>query len=797
MVTRTKKLSESVEEHVLRGLQKVQSSLDTNPDGKYRHARGPYLMVTGCENWKTRSLLWTQEALVILYQRAQRAHSTGDQLKVTNLSTAIGAAIIRDIQNEGGKIQDTVDNQLFIGDFFIGGLVAEDLIEVTRRPGSVTSPYVVELLHVRMPEVLLRATATSKPKSITSLMDNNGYPYIKRWGGKDRIKEFEKMVADQVPHIQALDRLRQQSWCVNQDVLKVVLQSTSLLITKEVVLVDSEKKPQRVSLDEVHKRKYSKYRWYKKDLAEGEEYAPFLGNADPVIQQIRSRNVEVCLTLEKAVEVAKLDTFYQEYSCDWRGRMYCNESFFQYQGGDVARGLFLFGEGKKYDKTGLYYLKIHVANCYAVSLDVKTLPLYLKSRDEYIKAAEESQIPTVGLDKLTLDDRALWVDNNPEIVSQTTALDLKADSPVLFLAACIELQNALKDPEYVGRLPIPLDGSNNGWQHLARISMDAEAGALVSLTDSVLQKDFYVAVAKEILKHHREYFESKGMTEMKHIRKWLKRAVMVRAYSAGWEKILDILWKDAQTEGFHTKFKITKSECSNVSHWVIDAIKVVCNGPLNLTTLLQSIAAYETRSGSRYNGMRWVTASGFPVYYSEPMLVDRYIKATIPNCARINHVVKAQQFKGIKQEDGTYLTTNEVVLDINAYASGIAPNYVHSNDAAHLALTASAFKGSFGAVHDSFATHANDIPDLNTAIREKFSEMYEGYGDVALDEKGTPTKTGYELLINSLADSGIWEYSKTNKRGTKTVCFKDCIPRYTSDNRLDTTAVLTSKYFFS
>ena len=443
------------------------------------------------------------------------------------------------------------------------------------------------------------------------------------------------MVEDQVPHIQALDRLRRQSWEINQDVFAIVRDKFDSLITRTIQLVDTDGVIHEVSIDQPFKRKYpaSKFFWYKEGKT---KFVPFLGDKDPVVQKLRSKNADAHLTMRKASAVAELGIFYQEYSCDWRGRMYCNESFFQYQGSDVARGLFLFGTGQVYSAAGIRALKIHIANCYASSLDIEGLPEYLDARADYIDAAEVAQLSTVSLDKLTLGDRVKWVDANLDFIRTNREILDAADKPISFLAACIELDKALLDdgqinPEFVGRLPIPLDGSNNGWQHLARISMDAQAGELVSLTNSKLQNDFYVAVAQEVLKHHREFFASKGMTKMKHIRKWLKRAVMVRAYSAGAAKIAENLWTDASTEGFNEMFDIVESECMGVSHWVIAAIKVVCSGPLGLTKLLQSIAAFETRDEARFNGMQWTTPSGFPVHYVSQLMTDKYIKASIPN----------------------------------------------------------------------------------------------------------------------------------------------------------------------
>jgi DNA-directed RNA polymerase len=62
--------------------------------------------------------------------------------------------------------------------------------------------------------------------------------------------------------------------------------------------------------------------------------------------------------------------------------------------------------------------------------------------------------------------------------------------------------------------------------------------------------------------------------------------------------------------------------------------------------------------------------------------------------------------------------------------NSIAPNFVHSQDAAHLMLTvqASVAEGilDFAAIHDSFGTHAARSADFARLIREAFVELYAG-----------------------------------------------------------------------
>ena len=89
----------------------------------------------------------------------------------------------------------------------------------------------------------------------------------------------------------------------------------------------------------------------------------------------------------------------------------------------------------------------------------------------------------------------------------------KAEKPVSFLACCKEFC-ALWDTEaeggvYTTNLPIPIDGSNNGWQHLAAISKDEHAGKLVGLVPVEIPQDFYVQTAKALKARMPEWFKSR------------------------------------------------------------------------------------------------------------------------------------------------------------------------------------------------------------------------------------------------------------------------------------------------
>ena len=110
-------------------------------------------------------------------------------------------------------------------------------------------------------------------------------------------------------------------------------------------------------------------------------------------------------------------------------------------------------------------------------------------------------------------------------------------------------------------------------------------------------------------------------------------------------------------------------------------------------------------NGSRT--IRWTTPSSFPVRY-ECFQWDTFKCRSTLNGKRINHTIRVK-------------TQNP---NIRGYMSGISPNYIHSMDASHMALIIDEWGGDFGAIHDSFSTHACDVDNLLEVTKSTFVGMY-------------------------------------------------------------------------
>jgi len=200
---------------------------------------------------------------------------------------------------------------------------------------------------------------------------------------------------------------------------------------------------------------------------------------------------------------------------------------------------------------------------------------------------------------------------------------------------------------------------------------------------------------------------------MKAIRKGIaKRGSMTRAYSAGQKKIAENMFYDCKTEGYHKKYRISKDDCDKLSKNLILAINDTCVGPLKTMKFLQKITDYVLESGETC--LQWTTPSGFPVLYEVWKQKNLTLRSTIGGLGQIGHSIKIP----VITKEGNAIPCRR------SFASGCSPNFVHSMDAAHMAKVIESFPGSFGAVHDSFSTHACEVDKLLEHTKWQFAMMY-------------------------------------------------------------------------
>lgn len=699
------------------------------------------------------------------FMRTSESDSTAT-CKLTAVSAAIGRQLILK-----SKTESRLYEQLSLGDLVLEALYKTEYINIYRpdsikqiewdewhknhpttgpRPESRT-PYMVESgpeWHkiAKLPAVeikkFLEHTTFQPIKPIDLLFQANSSPVIKHWGYSDII-EFQTLL--QEPFVRALDKLQSTGWVIDGDILKAVKDNKNFFVQDTLEVYDSDGvvydycifgnndslpsdliwndapfNPSRGNKT-VEKKYYSDLRRAvnKKKTPQKEidklqkkyDEAAIDWNARLVLLKNRSKFDSYTMTVKKADALLN-SVFYQYLDCDYRGRFYYKESYLNFQGKDIERGMLKFAEEKAVTEIGLRYLAIHTANSYNKSYEIHELPDWLTT--DYSAHLKEQGLDSISVDKMTLDDRVLWVENNWDLIVSTwnDRVIHDCEKPVMFLACCKELVQIIDEGRRTTQMPIPIDGSNNGWQHLAAMSKDRQAGELVGLIPTDIQKDFYVETAKALIARMPDWFEEKQMP-MKDIRKGIsKRGSMTRAYSAGPLAIALNMYADVYQEGFHSKYGITMTDCNNLAHKLTRAIDDVCPGPLETMAFLQALAEHIIVS-EKYAYITWTTPSGFPVRYENYVQDDVKFRNTISGIGQIGHVGKEYR-----------LIYGEKIASKGGFASGISPNFVHSMDAAHLALIVDYWGGTIATVHDSYATHMGDIPELLDITKDVFVNMY-------------------------------------------------------------------------
>ena len=620
------------------------------------------------------------------------------QAKLTPVSISIGKNIMRTVTCSR-EFQD--DTFVKLGDFFIEGFFNCDYIDVIVPFKWTSNPITIKPTPAWNEEIeidtrrYIRGLYTSQPGKLklvqeTQWEDQLVYkiPTVKRWGDEDQI--IWDTVVKHSAAVRSAEKLSHTGWTINSRVLDAV-------------------KRHNFKFDNTSNELAHKY------------------------------------TLQYADQLVDKE-FYYSPEFDYRGRVYFTMPYLNFQGSDAARGILLFSNKKYVSERGLRWMKIHAAASYNQSYTRDSIPDWCTS--DYATHLDAEGLDNISVDKMTLQDRELWVDNNWDLIERTAeGIIHDCEKPVSFLAVAIELVEYSKSSLYFSALPIPVDGSNNGWQHLGAMSKDVLTGRLVGLVPVDIQQDFYVQTAKkliEITKDERRQ-EILASMPMKKIRKGIsKRGSMTRAYSAGAQKIAENMYQDCKKEGYVGEFGIDEKDCKGFARDLVKAIDQVCPGPLQTMKYLQNLANSQLEKGE--TRLTWVTPSGFPVIY------ECYHTKMPTIRSKIRNVNPASDDKV-----GHKVMIYSTAPDKRGFMCGISPNFVHSQDASHMHIVIDRFDGDFGAVHDSFSTHANQVDELVELTKNVFVEMYshENYFNRIKDKLGGDAEQPMlgELNIKEIEDS--------------------------------------------
>jgi DNA-directed RNA polymerase len=512
---------------------------------------------------------------------------------------------------------------------------------------------------------------------------------------------LEDLAEQDMPQVyDAVNAMQHTAWSINKDVLDIVQElwdnGSSLGGIPSAEDLPAPSKPQFLIDDKPREEwsdeQMSLFKSWKRQATDN-----YSGNA-----KLKSLRLQFSKCMYVGELFAPEDQIFFPHQLDFRGRAYAVPMFLNPQGSDLAKALLLFANGVAIeDEEAAGWLAIHGAN-------------------------------TFGFDKARLQERVAWVqEREAEIIAcAENPFDNRmwsdADKPLQFLAFCIEWSKFVEAGYgYVSTLAVQMDGSCNGLQNYSGMLRDPVGGAAVNLTPSDLPADIYRTVAEKVkLKVQGDLFHAedkvrliaKGWLQHDIDRKVCKRPVMTLAYGA---KEFGFKTQVFQDTVLPFKYKAKEAFPWEGSGWEAAAylgkliwecvaeVVVAARQAMDWFQAAAKVAAKEELP------VRWETPDGLVVLQAYPKMITKRIDLTF-NGAR--HYL-------------TLATGASAKLDRAKQANGISPNWIHSMDASHMRATVrrAYLEGirSFSLIHDSYGTHAGNVPHLARYLREEFIKMYE------------------------------------------------------------------------
>ncbi|KAK7394346.1 hypothetical protein VNO78_14869 [Psophocarpus tetragonolobus] len=483
------------------------------------------------------------------------------------------------------------------------------------------------------------------------------------------------------PVFEALDTLGHTKWRVNKKVLSVVdrIWASGGRVAD---LVDRDDVPLPDEPDTDDEAKIKKWKWKVKSVQKEN-------------RERYSQRCDIELKLAVARKMKDEEGFYYPHNLDFRGRAYPMHPHLNHLGSDLCRGILEFAEGRPLGKSGLQWLKIHLANLYAG-----------------------------GIDKLSYEGRLAFTENHFEDIfdSADKPLEgrqwwLKAEDPLQCLAVCTTLTEALRSfsPEtFISHIPIHQDGSCNGLQHYAALGRDKLGAASVNLVAGEKPADVYSGIAARVSNIMQKDAQRDpaifpdalhARTLVNQVdRKLVKQTVMTSVYGVtyiGAREQIKRRLKEKNAISDDTELFGASCYAAKVTLTALEEMFQGARGIMNWLGDCAKIIASENQP------VRWTTPLGLPVVQPYRKLGKHIIKTSL-------------QMLTLQRETDKVMVTRQ--------KTAFPPNFVHSLDGSHMMMTAIACKKdglNFAGVHDSYWTHACDVDKMNRILREKFVELYE------------------------------------------------------------------------
>lgn len=506
--------------------------------------------------------------------------------------------------------------------------------------------------------------------------------------GRPRVEDLTDV--PDIP-LRALNVLQSRSWRINTQVLETVDAVGQRFDVGEVLAQAELPKP---TAPEWLSEDMTKEQMHGGQLA---EFAAWKIEMREWYTENKSRGVQWGRYYE-ALRVArqfKDVPFWFVYQYDYRGRAYANTRGVSPQGSDLQKALLRSAVG---------------------------VPITTAAAKFWFYTAGANRF---GFDKATLQERYEWTVERTGLICSIAQDPLsnrqwtEADNPFQFLAWCFEFAQLTAMPgSFLSHLALGQDGSCNGLQHFSAMLRDSVGGRATNLVPSLTQQDIYRLVAEETsrilgrMPHESSSFA--GRWKLHRLsRDLVKRSVMTLPYGSTRFSCSDFIYSEYVSK--HKAPEFDKTEYRAAARWlsvpVWDAIGNVVVKAREAMQWLQDASDELIDAGT--DEISWRSPSGFMVRQRYGKLDFIRVETRLAGGIRIRPQIRLELEEPCKRR----------------HRNGIAPNFIHSCDAAHMHFLICAADehglGHLAFIHDDYGTTADGTETLHKLIRETFVEMYE------------------------------------------------------------------------
>ncbi len=478
--------------------------------------------------------------------------------------------------------------------------------------------------------------------------------------------------------IQLLNTLHRTAWSIDSDIFQVqqkCLEFGNSIASLQAVIRDPRldhdmpDEIKRLPKDDPKRIAWKKERSYL-----------YVQHAESVKRNQRSRT-----TISLADRYLKYPRFYLSWSCDYRGRMYSQQSFLHQHSSDFERSLLTFSDGCKLDERGEYW------------------------------AAQAIGSAVLG-SRASFQDRNRWTYTNKELIKAIADNPIAlaahwegADKPWQFLQLALEWNKVvLKKEKHLWDVPIGADSTSSGLQLLSAMRRDPKGMKYSNLYPPEYSYSPPLDAYQEVLRIARELAneseDTAYLSDYLTSRKLGKPVLMKLLYNASLRTNRNDV-RDFFIEQRLYPDTIDNKEINRITDFLRIASRSVFPMAFEALEWIQKLFKEAKENGTQ--SFKWTTPTQDLIELIEFKWDTKTIRTSHHGEVRIG-------------------TDTPKEVDLKAIGKALAPSFVHSYDAAVLKSSFKDWNHPITLIHDQLKVLPNNMDRALERVRKGFVHVCSG-----------------------------------------------------------------------